>query len=111
MLITTQQRRHHPHNDRLSITLNEHNLQQVNQHNIVGVVVDEHLKWREHVNGVYTKIYHTIALFRRITQFLYWSMLLVYNSYIMPHFDHCVTVWFTLVVLPGWRNSKSRQQG
>ena len=31
MLITTQQRRHHLQNDRLSITLNEQSLQQVNQ--------------------------------------------------------------------------------
>ena len=51
MLITTKQRRHHLQNDRLNITLNELNLQQVSQQKVIGVVVDENLKWREHVNS------------------------------------------------------------
>ena len=94
MLITTKQRRHHIQNDRLNITLNELNLQQVSQQKVIGVVVDDNLKWREHVNGVYKKIYQTLALFRRIKQFLpQWSRILFYNSYIMPHLDYCVTVW------------------
>ena len=63
MLITTKQRRHHLQNDRLNITLNELNLQQVSQQKVIGVVVDENLKWREHVNGVYKKISQTLALF------------------------------------------------
>ena len=65
----------------------------MNQHKVIGVVVDEHLKWREHVNGVYKKISQTLALFRRIKQFLPWSKILFYNSYLIPHFDYCVTVW------------------
>ena len=50
MLITTQLRRYHLQNDRLSITSNEQNLQQVNQLKIIGAVVDENLasrcQWR-----------------------------------------------------------------
>ena len=84
MLITTDQRRHHRQNDRLSITLNEQNLQQVSQQKVIGVVVDENLKWQEHVNGVYKKISQTLELFRRIKQFLtQWSRILFYNSYII----------------------------
>ena len=110
-IITTQQRRHHLQNDMLSITLNEHNLQQVNQQKVIGVVVDENLKWREHVNGVYKKISQTLALFLRIKQFLpQRSRLLFYNSYIMPHLDYCVTVCGIVVILSGWRNSKHRHQ-
>ena len=65
MIITTQQRRHRLQNDRLSITLYEQNLQQVNQQKVMDVIVDENMKWREHVNGVYTKISQTRAFFRR----------------------------------------------
>ena len=96
MLITTQQRRHHLQNDRLSIALDKENLQQVNQHKVIGVVVEENLKWREHVNGVCQKISQTFALFRRIKQFLpQWSRILFYNSYIMPHLRR-VTFFFYL---------------
>ena len=46
------------------------------------------------MNGVYKKISQTLALFRRLKQFLpQWSRILFYNSYIMPHLDYCVTVW------------------
>ena len=51
MLITTKQRRHHLRNNQLAITLNDQDLQQVTQHKVIGVVVDENLQWREHVNA------------------------------------------------------------
>ena len=94
MLITTKQRRHHLRNNQLAITLNDQDLQQVTQHKVIGVVVDENLQWREHVNGVFKKVSQTMALFRRIKHFLpKWSKIMFYNAYIMPHFDYCVTVW------------------
>ena len=52
----------------------------MNQHKVIGVVVDENLKRREHVNGVYKKISQTLALFRRI-----------FTTHI--YLDYCVTVW------------------
>ena len=70
MLITTKQRRHHLRNNQLAITLNDQELQQVKQHKVIGVVVDENLQWREHVNGVFKKVSQTLALFRRIKHFL-----------------------------------------
>ena len=57
MLITTNQRRHHLRNNQLAITLNDQDLQQVTQHKVIGVVVDENLQWREHVNGVFKKVH------------------------------------------------------
>ena len=78
----------------LAVAINEHNLQQVNQQKVIGVVVDGNLKWRgEHVNGVCKKISQILALFRRIKPFLrQWSRILFYNSDIMPHFDYSVPV-------------------
>ena len=64
------------------------------EHKVIGVVVDENLQWREHVNGVYKTISRTLALFRRIKQFLpQRSGIMFYKAYIMPHIDYCVTVW------------------
>ena len=61
---------------------------------VIGVVADENLQWREHVNGVFKKVSQTLALFRRIKHFLpKWSKIMICNAYIMPHFDYCVTVW------------------
>ena len=44
MLITTKQRRHHLRNNQLATTLNDQDLQQVTQHKVIGVVVDENLQ-------------------------------------------------------------------
>ena len=81
-------------NNQLAITLNDQDMQQDTQHKVIGVVVDENLQWREHVNGVFKTVSQTMALFRRIKHFLpKWSKIMFYNAYIMPHFDYCVTVW------------------
>ena len=94
MLISTKQRRHHLRNNQLAITLNDKQLQQVKQHKVIGVDVDENLQWREHVIGVFKKVYQTLALFRRIKHVLpKWSKIMFYNAYIMPHLDYCITVW------------------
>ena len=85
MLITTKQRQHYLQNNKLAITLNDQELQQVKQHKVIGVVVDENLQWREHVNSVFKKVSHTLALFRRIKHFLpKWSKIMFYNAYISP---------------------------
>ena len=69
------------------ITLNDQEL-----HKVIGMVVDENLEWREHVNGVFKKVSQTLALFRRIKHVLpKWSKIMFYNAYIMPHLDYCVT--------------------
>ena len=66
----------------------------MNQQNVIGVVVDENIKWREHVHDVYKTIYQTLALFRPIKQFLpQWTRIIFSKSYITPHLDYCVTVW------------------
>ena len=94
MLITTKQRRHYLRNNQLAITLNDQQLQQVKQHKVIGVDVDENLQWREHVTGVFKKVSQTLALFRRIKHFLpKWSNIMFYNAHIMPPLDYCVTVW------------------
>ena len=56
MLITTKQRRHHLRNNQLAITLNDQQLQQVKQHKVIGVDVDENLQWRGHVTGVFKRV-------------------------------------------------------
>ena len=96
MLITTKQRRHHLRNNQLAITLND---QQLQQHKVIGVDVDENLQWREHVTGIFKKVSKNLALFRRVKHFLpKWSKIMFYNAYIMPHLDYCVTVWVIAVI-------------
>ena len=94
MLITTKQRRKNLNNDQLDIKIGGDSLVQVDHEKLLGVTVDHHLDWKEHVNRVYKKVSMNLALFRRIKKYLpVWSRVTFYNSYVLPHIDYCITVW------------------
>jgi hypothetical protein len=94
MLVTTQQRRHHLPDQKHKVEVNGQVLEQVESERLLGVIVDQNLNWRDHVNKVYKKITTNLALLRRIKRYLpYWSRIMFDIAYIVPHVDFCVTVW------------------
>ena len=57
-------------------------------------IVDDQLKWNSHINTVATKVSKGIGMIRRMKAFVPQSTLIsVYNSIILPHFDYCSLVW------------------
>ena len=69
-------------------------LQQVSSFKLLGVVIDEHLRWDSHINYIHGKVSRNLALLRRLSWFLpYQSLLTFYHAYIMPHFNYCQLVW------------------
>jgi hypothetical protein len=94
MLITTQQRRNRLQDPKLSIKVDDQMLQQVESDQLLGVTVDQNLCWRDHIDKVCRKITSSLALFRRIKNYLpHWSRIMFYNAYILPHMDFCITLW------------------
>ena len=62
--------------------------------NSIGVIVDDQLKWNAHINTVATKVSKRIGMIRRMKAFVPQSTLIsVYNSIILSHFDYCSLVW------------------
>ena len=61
---------------------------------LLGVTIDDVLSWNTHVNNVLKKCNSLLYLLSRIKVFLTLPMRkLFYNSYILPHFDYCCTIW------------------
>ena len=75
--------------------IGSHNIKQIVAKKVLGIILDEELKWREHIDAQCKKISKSIALLRRAKSFVTSETLIttVYNSLVLPHFTYCSTVW------------------
>jgi hypothetical protein len=57
-------------------------------------MIDENLSWEEHVNYIYKKVAKGLGMLRRIRDLVPINTLIdIYSSIILPHFDYCSSVW------------------
>ena len=64
---------------------------------VLGVQIDEHLSWNQHIEYIANKISSGIGTIRKLRTFINTSTLvLVYNALFQPYFDYCCEVWDTL---------------
>ena len=60
----------------------------------LGVHIDEHLTWSEHIHKLTKKIASGIGALKRVRPFVPATTLrYIHNSLIQPHFDYCSVVW------------------
>ena len=61
---------------------------------LLGVIIDNSLKFDTHVNNVCKKVSKLQFLMFKIKSYLtYEAQQIFYNSYILPCFDYCITLW------------------
>ena len=83
-------------NSRLNITIYGEHIEQVHEIKYLGVIIDQHLTWKVHIDMVSSKISQTIGYINRIKKYLPNSALnFLYNSLILSYFDYCCTIWGT----------------
>jgi hypothetical protein len=77
-----------------NITIGSHSIKQVTNKKVLGIILDEELKWREYIDAQCKKISKCIALLRRAKSFVNLETLItMYNSLVLPHIAYCSTVW------------------
>ena len=60
----------------------------------LGMFIDNKLSWNEHINYVATVVSSGIGMLYRSKYFLTKaSLLLLYNSLILPHLNYCAVIW------------------
>ena len=62
----------------------------------MGVIVDENLSWKEHIDNVCTKLSKAVGIIRRANTYHYVqeeTLKIMYNTLVLPHFDNCFLVW------------------
>ena len=81
----------------LHIYLDGHSIERVNSYRCLGVQVDETLSWEAHILEVVGKVAKVLAALRRLRQICPQSTLVtIYKSLILPHFDYCTAVWSSI---------------
>ena len=75
----------------LHLTISDYTIECIKQYNILGVNLDNNLKWSFHVHK---KLTHKVLLHRRIKPYITLEKrMLYYNNYILPIIDYGITLW------------------
>ena len=94
MLLTTSQRSARLQKKELSLHIHETEIEQVSHHKLLGIHVDKFLHWDIQVQELFKRINSKINLLSKIKKYLTTeARLLYFNSYILPLFDYCCTIW------------------
>ena len=77
-----------------NITVDGSILKHVSHTTFLGIVLDEKLTWKNHINYIYTKISKIIGILYKTKRLLSSkSLLTLYDSLIKPYFSYGITVW------------------
>ena len=72
-------------------------IKQVDKCKTLGIIVDQHLSWKNNTKNVCRKITAGICALRRIKPFVDKETLIsIYNAIVHPHFNYCCEVWDVL---------------
>lgn len=77
-----------------NILIGRHSIKQVTKKKVLGIILDEELKWHEHNDEQCKKISKSICLLKKSKQYVnHNSLMNIYNSLVLPHFTYCSTIW------------------
>ena len=94
MVIGSRQKLLAESHNKINIKLEDQVISKVDHAKSLGLIIDNRLSWSNHVNELCKKVTSAIGALRRIRPIISQSTaVLVYNSFIQPHFDYCSLVW------------------
>ena len=80
--------------DRITIEINECEVEKVASVKSLGVYIDKHLNWSLHIEKISKKIASAIGALKRIRPYVTTDTAIqVYRALIQPYFDYCCSVW------------------
>mgnify|MGYP000297251403 CR=1 FL=1 len=66
----------------------------VENFNFLGIVIDKHLSWKDHIDKIASKLSQTTGVMNRIKEFLPTHILqTIYNSLVLPHLNYGILLW------------------
>ena len=82
------------HARKISISMNNNEIEHVTCFKYLGVQINANLKWNEQINSICRKVCKSIAVMRRIKPFVPRnSLITIYNTMFLSHIDYAITVW------------------
>ncbi len=69
-------------------------IERVYEFNFLGLTINEHLNWRDHIDKISNKISKTIGILNKLKHFLpKQAKLHIYNSLILSHLNFGILAW------------------
>ena len=76
------------------ILINSVNIEQDSFTTFLGVIINEHLTWSNHISAIIAKISINLVVIRRVSRVLPSEVLYsLYHTLISPSLDYCNNVW------------------
>ena len=93
MIIGSRQRMNATQND-IAIRTRDREINRADVVKSLGMHIDRHLSWSEHIHKISKKISSAIGALKRARPFISCKTAVqVYTALIQPHFDYCCSVW------------------
>ena len=94
ILFTSPRKNHSSHTVADKILINDIPIKQVHSVKFLGVYLDKHLQWSDHVDAVIGKISKTCGILNKLKNRLPRHVLaIIYQSLILPYLQYCAIVW------------------
>ena len=96
LVIGSDQRLHPFSDDQINIEIDAKLITKVKEFEgkSLGVIIDEHLSWSNHIDALSKKISSAIGALKRTIPFISeHTALQIYQALILPHSDYCSSVW------------------
>ena len=96
LVLGTWQRRATVPDCSINLRIGDKSLQQVPTAKLLGLTVDETLSWDAHIDALCKKISNKLVLLCRLKKCMpCTTLLMLYNSIVLPHFDYADIIWGT----------------
>ena len=78
----------------LDLNIADININCVKNTKCVGVIIDQKLNWKLEIAAIKTKLYKIIWILTNVKElFDFKTLILLYNSLILPHLKYCNIIW------------------
>ena len=93
MLVSTRQKLQNS-TYTLSLSIDSTPVEQVSEHRVLGITLDDQFKWETHTNNVCKKLSQNLFLLSKLKHYVNTeTRKLFFNAYIKPHVDYASPVW------------------
>ena len=78
----------------LNLTLGTNIIEQVREHRVLGIAIDEELKWQPHIDNICKQVAQNLFLLVQLRKYVDIDCRkLFFNAHLMAHINYASTVW------------------
>ena len=93
MVITTRQK-HQLETLSLKLSVNSSNIEQVKEHRVLGIILDQEMKWEAHIRSLCKKLARNLYLLSKLSSYASRDALLMfYYAHVLSHINYASSIW------------------